>query len=512
MAELSTAKLAEVAKKGHPKGLYYLFGTEAMERFSYYGMRAILVLYLVAETSRGGMEMSRSEALSVYATYTGLVYLTPLIGGFLADKYLGAIKAIFIGGAIMMFGEMAMMFPETLNLGLALLILGNGFFKPNISTIVGSLYEDGDPRRDSAFTIFYMGINLGAFFSPFVCGTLGELYGFKYGFMAAAIGMGLGVVIFAFGLKLFKTAGLPPGRVANGGEAKLNRRDLFDMIGLTALVAAFAYGAVTALPSLVEFWALIPREVKLGMGILLLLAAFTGLFGMAYKGGHADGGREKAISDVKAVGAILILSIFVIFFWLGFEQAGGTMNLFAAEQTDRNVLGFEIPASYFQAVNPIFIVTLAPLFAMMWTKLDSSKYRMSVVYKMVIGLVLLGLGFVLLYAGQSQVQTNDIGEYIVKASPLFLVGVYLIHTMGELCLSPIGLSLVTKLSPVRMVSLMMGVWFLSSATANYFAGNLEKLIEAYDVPIFAFLIASSFAAAFLLLIISPFLRKWMKNN
>lgn len=483
-----------------------------MERFSYYGMRAILVLYLVAATSKGGLEMSRTEALSIYATYTGLVYLTPLIGGFLADKYLGAIKAIFIGGVIMMLGEMAMMFPDTLNLGLALLILGNGFFKPNISTIVGSLYKDGDPRRDGAFTIFYMGINVGAFFSPFVCGTLGEIYGFKYGFMAAAIGMALGVIIFALGQKSFKGAGLPPGRVANGGATHLIKRDVLDILVLTAAIAAIAYGVVASLPTITHVWSIIPYEVKLGGGIFFLLAAFTGLFGMAYKGGHVDGGREKAISDVKAVAAILILSIFVIFFWLGFEQAGGTMNLFAAEQTDRKVFDFEIPASYFQAVNPIFIVVFAPIFAIMWTKIDSSKYKMSVVYKMVIGLLLLGLGFILLYVGQSQVEANDVGEYIVKASPFFLVGVYFLHTMGELCLSPIGLSLVTKLSPARMVSLMMGVWFLSSATANYFAGNLEEFIHKYDVPLFGFLIASSFIAAILLFIIAPFLRKWMNNN
>ena len=199
--------------KGHPGGLYRLFCTEAMERFSYYGMRAILVLYLVAEATKGGMGMERSDALSVYAIYTSLVYLTPLIGGMLADKYLGARKAIFIGGIVMMLGEVCLMLgASTPNLGLALLILGNGFFKPNISTIVGHLYDDGDPRRDGAFTIFYMGINAGAFFSPLICGTLAEKFGYSYGFAAAAVGMAIGVIIFFFSQRSIGTAGFPPER------------------------------------------------------------------------------------------------------------------------------------------------------------------------------------------------------------------------------------------------------------------------------------------------------------
>ena len=215
-------------------GLYYLFCTEAMERFSYYGMRAILVLYLTAATTKGGMGMDRPDALSIYAIYTGLVYLTPLIGGFLADKFLGARKAIFAGGLIMMLGEFAMMFPSTLNLGLALLILGNGFFKPNISTIVGHLYEDKDPRRDGAFTIFYMGINVGAFFSPLVCGTLAEIFGFKIGFLAAAIGMGIGVIIFFLGQHRFGKAGFPPSRKVTD-QSLLNLKDGLDILVITAI-------------------------------------------------------------------------------------------------------------------------------------------------------------------------------------------------------------------------------------------------------------------------------------
>ena len=500
------------AKKGHPRGLYYLFGTEAMERFSYYGMRAILVLYLVAATTDGGVGLTRENALSIYATYTGLVYLTPLIGGFLADKYLGARKAIFIGGLVMMYGEMLMMFPSTLYYGLAFLILGNGFFKPNISTIVGNLYEDNDPRRDGAFTIFYMGINVGAFFSPLVCGTLADYFGWKVGFAGAAIGMAIGVIIFLLGQKSFGKAGFPPSREYVDENSRLLGRDWFDILWITAAVCAVAAGCVLALDPFSKVWGAIPEAVKAILGVIILVGAITGLFGMAYKGGLKEN-KAKAVSDSKAVAAILVISLFVIFFWLGFEQAGGTMTLFAEEQTNRNIFGWEMPASYFQSVNPIFIVLLAPLFSMMWTKIDGNpKTRLSVVYKMCIALCLLGLGFLLLYLGQSVVQQDASGAYIVKASPFFLVGVYFLHTCGELCLSPIGLSLVTKLSPARMVSLMMGVWFLSSAGANYMAGNLEAFLHTYEINIFAFLIGSSFAAAVLLFAISPLLRSWMNDK
>ena len=583
--------------KGHPGGLYRLFCTEAMERFSYYGMRAILVLYLVAATEKGGLEMARADALSVYAIYTSLVYLTPLIGGMLADKYLGARKAIFIGGIVMMLGEICLMMgASTLTLGLALLILGNGFFKPNISTIVGHLYDDGDPRRDSAFTIFYMGINAGAFFSPFVCGSLAEAFGYQFGFAAAAVGMAIGVIIFYFSQRSIGTAGFPPERVSkkaksdadkkesdevsesresiddakaddstanktdgsqdkadvvcqckgaadsagtiececkkvdksvetaqdstknsensedksNASNHLLNLKDWRD-IGLYIVgVIAVAILGVLALPYIGSAMDAINDSVKTTGGFVILIAAVVWLFWYAYSGGKKQGGKAQAISDVKAVAVILILSLFVIFFWLGFEQAGGTMTLFAEQETDRTVGSFEIPASFFQSINPVFILLLAPIFSVLWTKLDSSRFKFSVVYKMALGLVMLGLGFILLYAGWSSIHDSD-GQLIGLASPLILVGVYLIHTMGELCISPIGLSLVTRISPPRMVSLMMGVWFISSGGANYFAGNLEAMLQAYDVNIFQFLIFTSFGAAVLLFAISPLLHRWMKE-
>lgn len=608
--------------KGHPGGLYRLFCTEAMERFSYYGMRAILVLYLVAEATKGGMGMERSDALSVYAIYTSLVYLTPLIGGMLADKYLGARKAIFIGGIVMMLGEVCLMLgASTLNLGLALLILGNGFFKPNISTIVGHLYDDGDPRRDGAFTIFYMGINAGAFFSPLICGTLAEKFGYSYGFAAAAVGMAIGVIIFFFSQRSIGTAGFPPERdprsakfakdskakkadkakeaeiaakiereknefdedieveraveadleaslreadsdlvsdaekapdvvcnckgkldengniececkkagkpcakslgkcCCHGDDAKkgdhpsahlLSLKDWGDIAIYILGVIGIAFAATQALPYFGQVIDLMPEVVKSWGGPAVLVAAIVWLFWYAYTGGKKEGGKAQAIQDVKSVAVILILSLFVIFFWLGFEQAGGTMTLFAEQETDRVIGSFEIPASYFQSINPIFILLLAPAFTVIWTKLDSSKFKFSVVYKFVLGLVMLGLGFILLYAGWASIHDAN-GALVAKASPLILVGVYLIHTMGELCLSPIGLSLVTRVSPPRMVSLMMGVWFISSGGANYFAGNLEAMLKAYEVNIFQFLIVTSFVAAVLLLAVSPLLHRWMKE-
>ena len=480
-------------KQKHPRGLFYLFGVEAWERFSYYGMRAILVLYMVNH-----LEFERSQALSVYATYTGLVYLTPLLGGMLADRYLGARKAIFAGGFLMTLGEVAMIFPDTLYLGLGLLIVGNGFFKPNISSILGGLYEDKDPRKDAAFTIFYMGINFGAFFSPLVCGTLGEKFGFQYGFAAAAVGMFVGTMIFLFAQGRLGTAGFPPARKDIDSDSRLNRRDWVDIAGLVSGLFGVVLVVVLGLEKIVYIWSMIPGSVKIGAGVLLLAGAMGGLLGIAGKGGK---------DDLKSVGAILILTVFVFFFWMGFEQAGGTLTLFADKQTDRHLFGFEIPASYFQSLNPLFIVSFAPIFSILWVKLDSSRFKTSIVIKMAIGMIVLGLGFVLMILGQTQYESSQ-----ALVSPLFLVGVYFLHTMGELCLSPIGLSMVSKMSPKRMVSLMMGVWFLSSAGANYVAGTLESILSQYDVPLFSFLMVTSFGAGILLLLISPLLKRWMGGN
>jgi POT family proton-dependent oligopeptide transporter len=558
---MSTEAAAATADEtSHPKGLYILFFAEAWERFSYYGMRALLVLYMVNH-----LKFTKADALSVYGTYTGLVYLTPIMGGYLADKYLGRRKAVLIGGLVMALGHLAMAFESLLYPALGLLIIGNGFFKPNISTIVGGLYKEGDARRDGGFTIFYMGINLGAFFSPIVCGTLGETVGWHYGFSAAAIGMVLGLLVFAWGSKFFGAIGLPPraaavvAEQASGGAYReapagqsasysLATIDYVHVVIWTAACCALVWGTLFGWRFIGPVVNLIPWYVQIlfGVGILATLVGVSG-------------GKKSGI-EWQRIAVIAILCFFNIFFWMGFEQAGGTMTLFADTQTDRHIGGvgvamvglfmafcgfmvyrttrqeksgqglwltltavfglggvgivgygglhlsrgtaYEIPASLFQAINPLIIVAFAPAISLLWTRLDMGRFRSSSGFKMAVGMIILGLGFVLMYFGQSiAIKAGTVG-------PMWLTAVYAIHTIGELCLSPIGLSMVTKLSPVRMVSLMMGLWFLSSAAANKLAGSLEGIVEQYHLSVYAVLVGSSIGAALLLLLLVPVLKKW----
>lgn len=554
----------EMPPQGHPSGLYVLFGAEAWERFSYYGMRALLVLYLVNK-----LGYSREHALEVYGLYTGLVYLTPLLGGYLADKILGRRKAVLIGGILMGLGQVFLMFPATLTLALGLLIAGNGFFKPNISTMVGGLYREGDARRDGAFTIFYMGINLGALFSPIICGNLGERVSWAMGFGSAAIGMSLGLAQFVFGQKHLGDTGLPPGRInettkggagpyrahdlPSGQPTTLLTKDYADVAIWCVATAAVVYGVLFAWNFVGPVWTGLPGWPKLG----LLLAAVSVVFFQLYK--------STSASEKQEVTVIIILVAFNIFFWMGFEQAGGTMTLFADKQTDRDISGLgmlliaafvfacaynfrrstkseisgqalwlgltgmfvlmglatvglavydlmygkttNIPASQFQAINPLLIVALAPTFSNMWSKLDSGKFKSSTPTKMAIGMILLGMGFMVLYVGQKLAIASG-----TKAGAGWLAAVYFVHTIGELCLSPIGLSMVTKLAPPRVTSLAMGLWLFSSAVANYLAAILESLLEKVHVPIYGFLIVSSIGPAVLLLALTPLLKKWMHGK
>ncbi|MFT4974210.1 MAG: POT family proton-dependent oligopeptide transporter [Myxococcota bacterium] len=477
---------------GHPKGLYILFFAEAWERFSYYGMRALLTLYMVNHLS-----FDRTEALQVYATYTGLVYLTPFIGGLLADQVLGSRKSVIIGGLIMVLGHLAMAFEPLLYPALGLLIIGNGFFKPNISTIVGGLYEPDDARRDGGFTIFYMGINLGAFFSPLVCGTLGEQVGWHWGFSAAAGGMLCGLAVFLWGQRFLGGAGYPPDMNNPPPGTSLRTKDWADIAIWTIGGSAMVWVILFIWPYLSEGLDLIPAWLRLIAGLTMVLGTIAGLIGTAARDGK-EAWQQTAV--------IIILAIFVVFFWMGFEQAGGTMTLFADEQTDRSLMGFEIPASWFQSINPLAIIILAPIFSVMWQKVDESRYRLATPTKMALGMIILGLGFVVMFIAQG------VAEETGSVGPLWLAGVYLIHTVGELFLSPIGLSMVTKLSVPRMVSLMMGVWFTSSAVANYAAGRLEEFVSHYDLPVFGFLIGSSIGAGLLLLLMVPLLKKWMHGR
>ena len=414
----TTASMPAVTREtwlGHPKGLYLLFATEMWERFSYYGMRALLVLSLVAgvQTANPGFGFSQAEALKLYGLFTGFVYFTPLIGGWLADNYLGQRKSVIIGGLVMAAGQftLASAIPGNLGLfyiGLVLLVIGNGFFKPNISTMVGDLYAEGDARRDGAFTIFYMGINAGAFLAPLVCSTLGEdpALGWRYGYMAAGIGMILSVII----------------------QLAFARRYL-DQIGV------------------------VPA---------------------AHRALAKSGGKKEPLTpeELDRLRVIFMLFVFVVLFWAAFEQAGGLMNLYAADKTDRMVGAFEVPAGWFQSLNPLFIVLLAPLFSMAWQRLGAQGRNPPTPNKMVYGLILTGIGFLAMVAAVYDQAANG------KASMIWLVIAYFFHTTGELCISPVGLSMVTKLAPLRLASLMMGVWFLINFVANWLAGHHRLVCRA----------------------------------
>ncbi len=482
MSSLAEVESPAPATSGHPMGLYVLFGAEMWERFSYYGMRALLVLYLTKH-----LKMSRPDALDIYAIYTGLVYLTPMIGGYLADKVLGQRKAILIGGIVMAMGHFAMAFEPLLHLALGLLILGNGFFKPNISTMVGNLYPQGDARRDGAYTIFYMGINLGAFFSPLVCGILGERVGWHYGFGAAGVGMIFGLISF-LAFQRYLVGGFPPGRE----ESRLSVLDWTQVILFALACLAFAYGSIQAWPTL--------RPFKLylfgALGLVGAAAFLYFLFKVVTTVGQPEG------VDWQRISVIVIGSVFSVVFWMAFEQAGGTMTLFADNQVNRHVLGREIPASTLQSVNPMLIFIFAPILSLLWTALDRTRFKIPSTAKMAIGLLLLAGGCALMAAASQASKAATDG----KVNLMWMIGVYFLFTIGELALSPIGLSLVNKLAPPRLASMMMAIWFLSTCLANYLAGKLESYVEG-RFNLWEFLIITSAVPGLLLLALTPALKK-----
>lgn len=420
-------------KKGHPKGLYLLFFTEMWERFSYYGMRAILMYYLTKTYLQGGLGIDPAQASFIYGNFGGMVYFTPLIGGWLADKYLGQRKAITIGGITMMLGQFALFAMNSMTglyIGLLLLIIGNGFFKPNISILVGNLYEDGDERKDSAFSIFYMGINLGALLAPIVIGILtddifgvknasGEImsYGYKYGFLASGLGMLLGQLVFN-------------------------------------LLAPKYLGDIGTKP--------VATSVKQNETL-----------------SNENINEEDKKKEKDKISVIFILFLFAVFFWAGFEQAGSSIALYTDSYIDRSVTlpfigDWTIPSSWFQSVNPFFVVILAPLFAMFWSSPMGKKISTPV--KMGLGMVILGIGFWFMLGAVAE-RGGDIKDTAVKASLFWLVMTYFVHTIGELCISPVGLSVVTKLSPPKLASVLMAVWMLSSSVANFLGGFIAAYVE-----------------------------------
>lgn len=464
-----------MAKEGHPKGLYLLFVTEMAERFSYYGMRAVFTLYMVAAL------FTMESASEIYGYYTGLVYLTPLLGGYIADRYWGNRRSIIVGGMLMAFGQFLMflsasfvqpaikeaegMIDPTVNNQLAIicmmgglffLILGNGFFKPNISTMVGSLYRPDDQRKDSAFTIFYMGINVGATLGPLTCGIFEGDYlnpmRFKWAFLCACIAMLAPTLIFYL----------------------LKNKYLMDYEGN-------AIGTRSKLQEKTERQQLTRKE------------------------------KQHIV-------VIFIIAAFVIFFWAAYEQAGVSLTYFADQQTDRHIFGWEMPTSYFQSFPAIFVVLLAPFMNLVWEVLRRFGHEPSSVMKQAIGLAFLSIGYMLIAFGVKDLDPN------VKVSMLWLTGLYFIHTLGELSLSPIGLSLVSKLSPKHLASLMMGIWFMSTAVSNMLAGQLATLypdgsskslfgiIEIASLhDFFMMFVVLSGVAAIALACISPLLNRMMRE-
>lgn len=507
----STADLAAPvgSNKRHPTGLYVLFGAEMWERFSYYGMRALLVLYLTKH-----LHLEEKDALSIYATYTGLVYLTPLLGGFLADRFLGQRKAILIGGSLMALGHFTMAFEAWLNVALGLIILGNGFFKPNISMMVGQLYPANDSRRDGAYTIFYMGINTGAFLAPLVCGTLGESprFGWHVGFAAAGVGMVLGLITFIANQKRLGAGGYPPSRAGIQTDRLLGI-DWFHIAFLTLTGAGLVYLAL--LPARAIDRAVPVYGWLLVLGYWLVLAIVMGgitAFLTRSRGAAESGLPSEQADEVsrhepftnaewQRVLVILIVAFFSILFWMGFEQAGGTLSLFADQKTERVILGRTFPASWYQSINPLLIVLLAPVPIMIWSALDRTRFGLTSTAKMGLGLVLIGIGFIVMSRAEHR------ASIVGRVGPQWLAIVYLMNTLGELCLSPIGLSLVNKLAPPRIASLMMAVWFLCTAIANYFAGMLSQWIEAAHINLWTFLTYSSIVPGLILLALTPLLKR-----
>lgn len=454
-------------KKGHPKGLYLLFFTEMWERFSYYGMRAILILYLTKKFIEGGLGMDEKYAMLLYGYFTGFVYFTPLIGGWLADRYLGKRLAVMIGGVTMMLGQFTLFGLNSttgLYIGLLLLIIGNGFFKPNISTLVGGLYKDGDSRRDAAFTIFYMGINLGAMIAPLVIGVVTDnmfattnedgsiSYGYRYGFLVSGIGMLLGQVIFnLLGTKYLGDLGTKPvGAVSDTEVAKVQ------------------------------------------------------------KSINPETGKELHEKDEKQrISVIFILLIFAVFFWAGFEQAGSSLSLYTDKYIDRSIGSFEIPTSWFQSVNPLFIVTLAPLFTLFWA--SPIGRRLTTPVKMGVGMIILGVGFLFMIGAVAERSANgDVDDVNNKAALMWLIMTYLLHTIGELCISPVGLSVVTKLSPPKLASVLMAVWMLSSFFANIVGGYIASYVETMGAgEVFTYIAGFVSVCGVLLILLNKVILKLM---
>jgi POT family proton-dependent oligopeptide transporter len=447
---------------GHPRGLATLFFTEMWERFSYYGMRALLTLFMTTATleANPGLGLDVATAGAIYGLYTSLVYILALPGGWVADNLWGQRKAVWVGGWVIAAGHFTMAVPSTVTffLGMAFIICGTGLLKPNVSTVVGELYPEGGARRDAGFSVFYMGINLGAFLGPLVTGFLGEGYHWHWGFGAAGVGMVLGLIQFRLGAHHLGDAGLLRTSDTPQQLAAKSRRFFGTFFSVVAAFVAFGYLVSTGVIPLT----LTQIATVLGYSVLVIVGVYF-LYLWTLGGHTAD--------ESKRMGVIFWLFLLIAIFWSGFEQAGTSLNLFARDLTDRVIFGWEAPASWLQSINPIFIIIGAPLFGSLWVWLERRNADPSIPMKAGLGLTGLAAGFFVLSWGAANASTDSL------VSPAWLVVTYFLHTVGELCISPIGLSAITKLSPQRRVGQMMGIWFVGAALGNLFAGLVSGRLE-----------------------------------
>ncbi|MEO8189117.1 MAG: peptide MFS transporter [Acidobacteriota bacterium] len=460
---INTVPASEKQWLGHPRGLSTLFFTEMWERFSYYGMRGLLILFLVASVQTGGFGLTDRSAAAIYGLYTGFVYLMALPGGWIADRILGQRNAVFLGGCIIAAGHFSMAIPSvpTFYGGLVLIVLGTGLLKPNVSAMVGDLYPVGSARRDAGFSVFYSGINLGALLGPLVCGYLGERVNWHLGFSAAGIGMVLGLIQYRFGAKYLGTAGLRRPEESTIIADRGARRSL--AIGAAVVFAVIVLFAALHMAGMIR---LDLYGVAKGTGYFMLGLAilyFSSLLLFA----------KITAAEKKRIAVIFVFFMAAVLFWAGFEQAGSSLNLFSDRLMNRDLFGTTIPTSWFQSVNSIFLIALAPVFGALWVKLG--RRQPSTAAKMGVGLLFLAGGFVVLAIGASYAVGG------VKVSMMWMIMTYLLHTAGELCLSPVGLSSVTKLAPKKLSGQLMGTWFMGTALGNLIAGLAAGGFEGMGV-------------------------------
>jgi POT family proton-dependent oligopeptide transporter len=487
---------------GHPRGLMTLFFTELWERFSYYGMRALLILYMT-DAASGGLGMGTEISSAIYGLYTFGVYALALAGGWIADRVTGQRQAVFIGGVIIAAGHYTLALPIVVPgsefwsfyLGLLLVVIGTGLLKPNVSAIVGDLYTTDTPeRRDAGFSIFYMGINIGAFLGPMICGWFAERVDWHLGFSLAGIGMTLGLIQYARGLRFLRGAGELRGEAADPPRLAAARRQLTIALVAVVGVAAALYGA--AATGLVNITV---------VGFAQTTGAIVVIVAVLYFGSVITFACHDRI-ERQRVFVIFLLFLGAAMFWSGFEQAGSSMNIYARDFTDRLLFGWEVPTTWLQSVNPIFIILLAPVMGMLWVKLGAQNP--SIPMKFGMGLVLLGVGFLVLAWGSLYVPENAASDPAIGVAMTWLVVTYFFHTVGELALSPVGLSSVTKLSPHRLVGQMMGTWFMGAALGNLVAGLVAARIEMLPPEqLFSVVAAIVVGAGLLFVLFSPLINR-----